>query len=80
MKDFILVRVDETSNIFLICEKNPRIPTTRGLPLVVHGLLKVEGDCYEEAYYSYKAISDEFIMEDLARYGKKAIEIYFEKN
>ena len=53
---FTLYRIDDCSNIFLVIEDKDE------LPLVVHGLLKVEGKNYKTASCSLNSISDKLFF------------------
>ena len=57
MGKFKLYKFLDESNIFLIMPKE-----SKGLPLVVHGMLMVHGTSYINSYCSHLAISDELSM------------------
>lgn len=57
MEKFTWFRIDNRSNIFLIVPKD-----NTELPLVVHGMLKVEGKKYEKSFCCMNTISDELFM------------------
>ena len=59
-KEFVLERV--TDRIFIIVTKdqfNETVSMYCSLPMIVHGLLKVEGTSFDKSYISYMHISDE---------------------
>lgn len=57
MKDFTTFRLDSKSNIFLIIEEH-----SEELPLIVHGIFKVIGNNYKDAFIAYNTISDELCV------------------
>ncbi|MCI8362835.1 MAG: hypothetical protein HFJ41_06955 [Clostridia bacterium] len=57
MGKFTWFRIDNRSNIFLIILKD-----NKELPLIVHGMLKVEGKKYEKSFCARSTISDELCM------------------
>lgn len=73
---FTLFRIDDWSNIFLIIKED-----NKELPLVVYGMLKVEGKSYKKAICSLNSISDELMgTEELQELQEQAICIYFNKD
>jgi len=70
---FTLFRIDDWSNIFLVIKQD-----SEELPLVVYGMLKVEGKIYKEAFVSLNSISDELqISKELPKLEDQAMCQYF---
>lgn len=66
---FTLRRLDVYSNIFLVVPKD-----NLKLPLIVHGVIKVEGNRYKNSFCSLQSVSDELrtsgmldTLQDLAK-------------
>ncbi len=73
MGKFKLYQFLDGSNIFLIIPKE-----SKGLPLIVHGMLMVHGRSYIDSYCSHLVISDELSMsKELARLEDEAETEYF---
>ena len=74
MEKFTLYRLDDWSNIFLIIPKE-----NKDLPLIVHGMLKVEGKTYKGSYCAMNSISDELTMSgEIKRLEEEAERDYFQ--
>ena len=66
---FTLQRLDVYSNIFFVVPKD-----NLKLPLIVHGIIKVKGNRYNNSFCSIQSISDELLtsgmldtLQDLAK-------------
>lgn len=76
MEKFTLFRIDDWSNIFLIIPKD-----NEDFPLIVHGMLKVEGKKYKDSFCSQNSISDElFSSGEIERLEDEAERWYFKVN
>ena len=73
MKDFTTFRLDQKSNIFLIIEEH-----SEKLPLIVHGIFKVEGDIYKDSSVSLNSISDELCAHGYNELKDKVLIEYFQ--
>lgn len=73
MEKFTWYRIDNRSDIFLIIPKD-----NEELPLIVHGMLKVEGKKYKNSFCSLNSISDELCMSgEMARLEDEVQREYF---
>jgi len=70
--EFTLFRIDDL-NIFLIIKEDKKYP-----PLIVYGMLKVEGKSYGEAICALSTIAEELCAsEELNELQERAIAEYF---
>lgn len=73
MEKFTLYRIDDWSNIFLVIPKE-----NEELPLIVHCILKVEGESYEDSFYEFNSFSEDLLISgELDRLGEEAKRDYF---
>lgn len=73
---FTLFRIDDWSDIFLVIKED-----NEELPLVVYGMLKVEGKSYEKSFVAYNSISDELQASgELPKLEEQAMCRYFKKD
>lgn len=73
MKNFTTFRLDSKSNIFLIIEEH-----SEKLPLIVHGIFRVIGNNYNDAFVAYNSISDELCMHGYNELEEKVMLEYFQ--
>lgn len=73
---FTLFRIDDWSDIFLVIKED-----NEKLPLVVYGMLKVEGKSYEKSFVAHTSISDELQASgELPKLREQAMCRYFKKD